>query len=291
MKALFAAAILALLFCPAFAAQYRAFFLPVPQPYSGLDASSSGHFGSYSVFTGTKNGMQYVAVSGAGVGAGTLARELEYLQNGSRLTTDCNPSDLIGANGTDFVCVSNGWNICPAGSACSLSGGAAPSVAQATVALPRQTVSNPEPIVPNEHTAGSAGATAKVAQDSLELTGAASAQPEGMQLEQILQLVVAFIAVIVASYLILQHQIQLSPQEEKLLDNDTRAVIMQELSGADRIPTDLSRKIGKSKATVVEHLSALSDAGFVERVAEPGKKYVFYRLTRKGKQAVLKHAG
>jgi DNA-binding MarR family transcriptional regulator len=102
------------------------------------------------------------------------------------------------------------------------------------------------------------------------------------------------IAVVVASYLILQQrqvQLEIDPQEEKLLDNATRAGIMQELSGADRIPTDLSIKLGKSKATVVEHLTTLSSAGFVERVATPGRKYVFYRLTQKGKRALLRRAG
>ena len=88
-----------------------------------------------------------------------------------------------------------------------------------------------------------------------------------------------------------QVQVEVNPQEEKLLDNETRAGIMAELSNADKIPTDLSAKLGKSKATVVEHLSTLASAGFVERVSTPGRKYVFYRLTQKGKRALLRRAG
>ena len=101
-----------------------------------------------------------------------------------------------------------------------------------------------------------------------------------------------FLAVIVASYLILhQRQEQIDPQTERLLENETRSGILEELETADKIPTDLSLKLGKSKATIVEHLGALLEAGFVEKLATPGKKFVYYRLTRKGKQALLRRAG
>jgi len=111
--------------------------------------------------------------------------------------------------------------------------------------------------------------------------------------EQVLQLLGAFLAVLVASYLILQsrHEPVLDPATEKLLDNPTRAGIMEELSSADKIPTDISAKLGKSKASVVEHLSALMDAGLVERIATPGKKFVFYKLSQKGRQLLLRRAG
>jgi DNA-binding MarR family transcriptional regulator len=81
-----------------------------------------------------------------------------------------------------------------------------------------------------------------------------------------------------------------SHEIERLLSNGTRAGIMDELSIADKIPTDLSMRLGKSKATVVEHLDALVCAGLVERIQTQGRKFVYYRLTQKGKQALLRRA-
>jgi len=95
----------------------------------------------------------------------------------------------------------------------------------------------------------------------------------------------------VAAYLLLhQRQIteQIEPQVERLLENETRAGILRELEAADRIPTDLSARLNKSKATISEHLEELVGAGLVERLETPGRKFVFYRLTRKGKQALLR---
>lgn len=111
--------------------------------------------------------------------------------------------------------------------------------------------------------------------------------------EQLAQLFFIFLAIIVSSYLVLssrQETVQIGPQEIRLLENETRAGIMHELEAADRIPTDLSSKLGKSKATVVEHLESLVSAGFVEKLATPGRKFVYYRLTRKGKLALLRRA-
>jgi DNA-binding MarR family transcriptional regulator len=116
-------------------------------------------------------------------------------------------------------------------------------------------------------------------------------QPQGISAEQLVQLLGALFAVIVVSYLLLQQKgPEITPQDLQLLSNETRSGILHELEVADKIPTDLSNKLGKSKATVVEHLETLSSAGFVEKISTPGKKYVFYRLTRKGKVAILRKA-
>ncbi|MDE1798157.1 MAG: winged helix-turn-helix transcriptional regulator [Candidatus Micrarchaeota archaeon] len=71
--------------------------------------------------------------------------------------------------------------------------------------------------------------------------------------------------------------------------SDSRMALLQELREVDRIPTDLSERLGKSKATVVEQLDGLVQSGLVERVETPGRKFVFYRLTRRGKQALLQY--
>ncbi|MCX6769675.1 MAG: ArsR family transcriptional regulator [Candidatus Micrarchaeota archaeon] len=111
---------------------------------------------------------------------------------------------------------------------------------------------------------------------------------------QVLQLLAAFLAVIIASYLVLQsrqEQIQqIDPHTERLLENETRAGIMQELSVADKIPTDLSLRLGKSKTSVVEHLAELVEAGLVQRLETPGRKFVYYSLTQKGRQVLLRRA-
>lgn len=76
----------------------------------------------------------------------------------------------------------------------------------------------------------------------------------------------------------------------RALSSETRLGLLHELQARDLTPTDLSTRVGKSKATVVEHLDRLIDFGFVERKEEEGKKFVFYGLTRKGKE-VLRRAG
>jgi len=80
------------------------------------------------------------------------------------------------------------------------------------------------------------------------------------------------------------------PEMHKALSSGTRVALLKELGQRSLTPTDLSTKVGKSKATIVEHLDRLIAAQLVEKIEEEGKKYVFYRLTPKGK-AVLRRAG
>ena len=72
--------------------------------------------------------------------------------------------------------------------------------------------------------------------------------------------------------------------------SDSRLALMNELSQTERIPTDIAIRLGKSKSTVVEQLDELCSLGLVERLAQPGKKFVFYRLSRSGRQALLQQA-
>ncbi|MFA5382643.1 MAG: winged helix-turn-helix domain-containing protein [Candidatus Micrarchaeia archaeon] len=68
-----------------------------------------------------------------------------------------------------------------------------------------------------------------------------------------------------------------------VLSNDLRMSMLLELREADKVPTYFSTKYDKSKSTISEHLDKLVSAGLVERVQEPGKKFVYYRITREGK--------
>ena len=138
---------------------------------------------------------------------------------------------------------------------------------------------------------GAAGSAEKSAAQA-----GAPQQQEGINTMQVVQLLAAFILVVIASYLVLssrpeQLQVQqMDPQAERLLLNETRAGIMNELSVADKIPTDLSHRLGKSKAAIVEHLAELIEAGLVEKLETPGKKFVYYRITQKGRQILLRKA-
>lgn len=76
--------------------------------------------------------------------------------------------------------------------------------------------------------------------------------------------------------------------QEQIVLSETRLQLLQELEGAERIPTDLASKLGKSKSTIVEHLEGLCNEGLVERVATPGRKFVFYRLSQPGRVLLLR---
>ena len=50
--------------------------------------------------------------------------------------------------------------------------------------------------------------------------------------------------------------------------------------------SELSRKLGKHVTTVSEHLDVLKKSELVERVERPGKKWIYYRLTKPGQRIV-----
>lgn len=70
----------------------------------------------------------------------------------------------------------------------------------------------------------------------------------------------------------------------KVLSVETRMDILKLLSGAEggRTPSFVAKKLGKSDATIVEHLQTLTEAGLVKKTVAPGKKWVFYSLTERG---------
>ncbi len=68
--------------------------------------------------------------------------------------------------------------------------------------------------------------------------------------------------------------------------SETKIEIMKELSKGQRTPSDLSRLLNKSKSTIVEHLDALISAGMVNRMEKPGRKWIFYSLTKDGYEII-----
>lgn len=269
--------------------------LALPLAYAASSASFStdaaslpekiemeGHFGNYTLVAFATDSNVTVAVLGAQESRSALVSEIGWLTQNGKFYSICNVSAM--PEGQEAYCGMNGtW-------AQEKSAVPAPAMVPAPTSAPSPSEDS------GAFNIASTGA-ARAPSEALAMAGAqppgAGAQPQGIGGEQVLQLLGAFLAVIVASYLILQSRQAplLDAATEKLLDNPTRAGIMEELSSADKIPTDISLKLGKSKAAVVEHLAALGDAGLVERIATPGKKFVFYKLTQKGRQVLLRKAG
>jgi DNA-binding transcriptional ArsR family regulator len=74
---------------------------------------------------------------------------------------------------------------------------------------------------------------------------------------------------------------EINPQTLKALASDTRLAILKALAERRKMPAELSRQLGMSSSTVVEHLSVLEKSGLVKRV-ETGHKWIYYELTSKG---------
>jgi len=68
----------------------------------------------------------------------------------------------------------------------------------------------------------------------------------------------------------------------KVLNSETKMSILLELSKGQKTPTDLSKKLGKVKSTIVEHLEDLERLGLVSKSEMEGRKWVFYSLSKDG---------
>ncbi|MFH1095785.1 MAG: winged helix-turn-helix domain-containing protein [Candidatus Micrarchaeota archaeon] len=105
----------------------------------------------------------------------------------------------------------------------------------------------------------------------------------------IVPLVVALLGAFFAAVMMFYYKPRPSgPAPEMIELSESRLAILQDLEMADRIPTDIALRISKSKSTVVEHLDGLCRQGLVLKVQEPGKKFVYYRLTQSGRVLLLK---
>lgn len=97
-----------------------------------------------------------------------------------------------------------------------------------------------------------------------------------------------FLAIIMAYFFRSRYGGGAQAQAEQFQLGQTQMAILDEISQSDKIPTDISLRIGKSKSTVVEHLDNLCKAGLVEKISSPEKKFVFYRLSQQGRLFLLK---
>jgi len=302
---------LVLLVSLAIAMQFSA-CLPPPSVmgFNVDDANYSGSFGNYSVHVHVFPQPSSITVDGPDADLIALSNEMHLLEQSHMLSTPCNTSRIQIYSYSRYACAPSGSWVDEAQTGLCAAQGAAPLITPTAAANP---VSPPVPAPKEQRAAANSPSAAGEVMKSnapsgqnAETPGAGTAQsaPSApvaqeqpiINAEQILPIVAALLIVMIISFLILQQrqetvQLEITAQDERLLQNGTRAGIMNELEGADRIPTDLSSKLGKSKATIVEHLGTLREAGFVERVATPGKKFVYYRLTHKGKAVMIRRAG
>lgn len=83
-----------------------------------------------------------------------------------------------------------------------------------------------------------------------------------------------------------EEELKISKKLLKTLTVDTRTNILKNLGNRPMTASELSRKLGKHVTTVSEHLNVLRKSELVERIERPGKKWIYYRLTKPGKRIV-----
>jgi DNA-binding transcriptional ArsR family regulator len=72
----------------------------------------------------------------------------------------------------------------------------------------------------------------------------------------------------------------------KTLTADTRTEILKNLQLRPMTASELSRRLNKHVTTVSEHLDILKNSNLIERLERPGRKWVYYKLTRPGESVI-----
>ena len=79
------------------------------------------------------------------------------------------------------------------------------------------------------------------------------------------------------------NEVKFDQGELKVLASDTRVEILKSLKGRNYTVSELSERLGHSKSTLHEHISKLLRAELVEKADNYTHKWVYYRLSRRGK--------
>ncbi|MEM7818760.1 MAG: DUF5667 domain-containing protein [Candidatus Aenigmatarchaeota archaeon] len=82
----------------------------------------------------------------------------------------------------------------------------------------------------------------------------------------------------------MEEEVKISREFLKTISVDTRVDILKALEERPMTASELSRFLNKHVTTISEHLEILKKSNLVERVERPGRKWVYYRLTREGKR-------
>ncbi|MFQ6119585.1 MAG: DUF5667 domain-containing protein, partial [Methanosarcinales archaeon] len=72
----------------------------------------------------------------------------------------------------------------------------------------------------------------------------------------------------------------------KTITVDTRVDILKSLEDRPMTASELSRFLNKHVTTVAEHLNLIKNSNLIERVERPGRKWIYYKLTREGKKVL-----
>lgn len=81
-----------------------------------------------------------------------------------------------------------------------------------------------------------------------------------------------------------EDEIKISKNLMKTLTVDTRANILKSLEKRPMTASELSRKLDKHVTTVSEHLDILKNSDLVERIERPGRKWIYYKLSKPGQK-------
>lgn len=81
-------------------------------------------------------------------------------------------------------------------------------------------------------------------------------------------------------------KIVLDAESFKALASDTRLQILKALDARPLTVSEMSRLLALNKATVFEHLKQLMAAELTKREEDPARKWVYYKLTWKGKNVL-----
>ncbi len=78
----------------------------------------------------------------------------------------------------------------------------------------------------------------------------------------------------------MDEDIKISKDLLKTISADTRAEILKLLEQRQMTASELSRALGKHVTTISEHVELLLNSNLVERVERPGRKWIYYKLTK-----------
>jgi DNA-binding transcriptional ArsR family regulator len=80
------------------------------------------------------------------------------------------------------------------------------------------------------------------------------------------------------------NRIELDEVLIKALASNVRIKVLKSLDIRNKTLSELSREMGLSKPTLLNHLRVLTNAGLIDRSDRPGSKWVYYFLTPKAKE-------
>jgi len=82
----------------------------------------------------------------------------------------------------------------------------------------------------------------------------------------------------------MEEEFKVSRDLMKAVSADTRTEILHALETRQMTASELSRYLNKHVTTVAEHLELLHESNLVERIERPGRKWIYYKLSKLGKQ-------